>query len=56
MPAKSPEQFGAMQAAMHNKGTLGIPQNVGKKFVDKTSKSKRKSFAKSLASKRKKNY
>lgn len=33
MPAKSQQQFKAMQVAAHGKSTIGIPAKVGKEFV-----------------------
>jgi hypothetical protein len=41
MPAKSVQQFKAMQAAAHGKSTLGIPASVGKEFVAATPKGKK---------------
>lgn len=49
MPAKSSRQYGAMQAAAHGIGGLGIPQSVGREFVGKTPAKKRRTFAKALA-------
>jgi hypothetical protein len=35
MPSKSPAQHRLMQAAAHTKGGFGgVPQNVGKKFIE----------------------
>ncbi len=36
MPAKSQAQFRAMQAAAHGRSTRGIPESVGKEFVEAT--------------------
>ena len=33
MPAKTPRQHRAMEAAAHGESTLGIPKSVGKEFV-----------------------
>jgi len=51
MPAKSPAQYGLMQAIAHGKrpkGLGGPSKEVAKEFIDKTPKKKRSSFAKSL--------
>lgn len=45
MPAKTKKQYGAMQAAAHGHSSLGIPADVGREFVKKTPKNKRKEFA-----------
>lgn len=51
MPAKSPKQYGLMQAAAHGrlKGLGGPSPSVAKEFIDKTPSKKRKSFAHALA-------
>ena len=54
MPAKSAKQYGAMAAAMHGKGALGIPEGVAKEFVKKTPAKDKSTFAKALAKRRKK--
>jgi hypothetical protein len=46
MPAKTGKQYRAMQAAAHGNSTLGIPQSVGKEFVQETPKEKRSEFSK----------
>jgi hypothetical protein len=53
MPAKSAKQYGAMQAAKHGIGGLGIPRDVASHFIEKTPAKKRRAFARSLAKKRK---
>lgn len=54
MPITSVRQYGAMQAASHNQGAIGIPPSVGKDFVNATSSLDRSKFAKALAKKKKK--
>ncbi len=45
MPAKTGEQYRAMQAAAHGNSTIGIPQDVGAEFVAHTPPEKRKEWA-----------
>lgn len=40
MPVQSKAQLRAMYAAKEGKSTLGIPQNVGKEFTEKTTTTK----------------
>lgn len=44
MPARSKAQLAAMYAAAEGHSTLGIPQQVGAKFVKETPKAKKKSL------------
>jgi L-serine deaminase len=53
MPAKSPKQYGLMAKAMTG-GVSGISPAVGREFVEKTPKAKRKAFSKALMKKKKK--
>ena len=53
MPVTSPAQFGAMASAVQGNSKLGIPQNVGKDFLNKTQCSAKSKFAKALAKKKK---
>lgn len=56
MPAVSPQQYGMMQGILH--GAIGGPnmpsKSVAQDFVNAAPSSKRSSFAKALARKRKK--
>jgi hypothetical protein len=52
MPARSSRQYGAMQAAAHGHSNLGIPAEVGREFVAKTPKKKRKRYAKEMMMRR----
>ena len=53
MPVTSPAQFGAMASAIQGNSKLGIPQNVGKEFLNKTPSSAKSKFAKALMKKKK---
>ena len=53
MPVTSPAQFGAMASAIQGNSKLGIPQNVGKEFLNKTPSSAKSKFAKALVKKKK---
>ena len=48
MPAVSPEQYGAMQAAAHGKGRRGIPASVAREYIKATPAEKRAAYAKAL--------
>lgn len=55
MSAKSPQQYGMMQACAHNGAIGNCPSEaVAKEFIKKTPKEKRSKFASILAKKRKK--
>lgn len=56
MPAKSAKQYAMMQAAAHGSSALDVPEAIAKEFIHKTSSSRRKSFAKAIARKRKKKH
>jgi len=46
MPSLTPKQYRAMAAAKAGKSTLGIPQSVGREFVDATPPKKRRTWSK----------
>ena len=54
MPAKTASQYGAMQAAAHGKGRLGISKMVAKKFIEHTPRSARSKYARILGKRRRK--
>lgn len=57
MPAKSAAQYGMMQAIAHGTSKMhgaGPSPEVAREFIEKTSKDKRKKFAKALKNKRNK--
>jgi hypothetical protein len=53
MPIKSANQYAAMAAAAHGRGTTGIPQDVAREMLEKTPPATRSRFAKTLARRRK---
>ena len=56
MPAKTPKQYGLMQAACHGnlRGMGGPPKSVACEFVHKTSPEARSRFAKALKNRKRK--
>lgn len=57
MPTKSAAQYGMMQAIAHGTSKMhgaGPSPEVAREFIEKTSKDKRKKFAKALKNKRNK--
>ena len=53
MPAKSKAQLAAMKAAATGDSDLGIPRDVGREYVEKTSKKKAASLPEKVSKKKK---